>query len=288
MTQPDLARVLGLQPHPEGGWFAETWTTAQQFQPEGYPGPRAASGAIYFLLRPGEESRWHTVRSDELWLWHRGGALDLIFGGDGDEPADPVVVRLGPDIAAGERPQLLVPAGVWQAARPAGGQEVLVSCVVAPGFHYDDFRLLPAAAPVSGTLIRSYASGTVPRPVADVWRDVARFGDVAAWHPRIAKSALDPTGAVRHLVTADGEVVEERLVALDDRQRTLAYVFVRSPYAVEDYRATMRVTEIPGTATTLVEWWADFRPADQGTDWWAFFGREIFQPGIDGLAVSPR
>jgi len=145
-SQPDLVHLLGLQPHPEGGWFTETWAAEQRFQPEGYPGSRAAATAIYFLLRPGEESRWHTVRSDEVWLWHRGGALDLILGGDGEEPSEPVALRLGPDVEAGERPQLLVPAGVWQAARPAGDQEVLVTCVVAPGFHYDDFRLLPDAA----------------------------------------------------------------------------------------------------------------------------------------------
>ncbi|WP_268240478.1 cupin domain-containing protein [Streptomyces albiflavescens] len=140
---PPLAAELGMQQHPEGGWFVETWTAPQAFRPDGYPGPRAAATAIYFLLTPHDTSAWHTVRSDELWLWHRGGPLDLLLGGDGHTPdSTPTVVRLGPAIEAGERPQALVPGGVWQSARPATDQEVLVSCVVAPGFDYEDFRML--------------------------------------------------------------------------------------------------------------------------------------------------
>ncbi|WP_327430210.1 cupin domain-containing protein [Streptomyces sp. NBC_01236] len=139
---PATATALGMRPHPEGGWFVETWRAEQTFRPAGYPGPRAAATGIYFLLAPGDTSAWHTVRSDELWLWHRGGPLELVLGGDGDRPdPEPTVVRLGPAIEDGERPQALVPGGVWQAARPATDQEVLVSCVVAPGFDYEDFRL---------------------------------------------------------------------------------------------------------------------------------------------------
>jgi predicted cupin superfamily sugar epimerase len=140
---PELAAALDMRPHPEGGWFVETWTAPQAFRPDGYPGPRAAASAIYFLLAPGDTSAWHTVRSDELWLWHRGGPLDVLLGGDGTTPpSTPQVVRLGPRVEAGERPQVLVPGGIWQSARPAGDEEVLVSCVVAPGFDYDDFHLL--------------------------------------------------------------------------------------------------------------------------------------------------
>ena len=140
---PDLAAALDMRPHPEGGWFVETWRAPRSFRPEGYPGPRAAASAILFLLTPADTSAWHTVRSDELWFWHRGGPLDLLLGGDGRTP-DPAaaVHRLGPRVEAGEHPQLLVPGGVWQSARPAGDEEVLVSCVVAPGFAYEDFRLL--------------------------------------------------------------------------------------------------------------------------------------------------
>ncbi|MBA4860774.1 cupin domain-containing protein [Streptomyces sp. PSKA54] len=141
--RPPLAEQLNLEPHPEGGWFTETWTARHMFRPDGYPGTRPAATAIYFLLCPGEESRWHTVRSDELWLWHRGGPLDLFLGGDGAEPgSEPGMVRVGPGIEQGERPQVLVPGGVWQSARPAGDEPVLVSCIVAPGFDYADFRLL--------------------------------------------------------------------------------------------------------------------------------------------------
>lgn len=86
---PELAAALNMQPHPEGGWFVETWTAPQAFHPDGYPGPRAAASAIYFLLTPGDTSAWHTVRSDELWLWHRGGPLDLLLGGDGNSPSPP-------------------------------------------------------------------------------------------------------------------------------------------------------------------------------------------------------
>ncbi|PXY20989.1 cupin domain-containing protein [Prauserella muralis] len=140
--RPPLAQELDLAPHPEGGWFRRTWETASRFTPEGYPGERASATGIYYLLGPGEESRWHQVRGDELWLWHRGVALTLRLGGDGERPAErPDVVTLGPDVEGGERPQVLVPAGTWQSACPATAGEVLVSCVVSPGFDFDDFRL---------------------------------------------------------------------------------------------------------------------------------------------------
>ncbi|MDG4767018.1 cupin domain-containing protein [Solwaraspora sp. WMMD406] len=142
IVRPELAEQLDLAPHPEGGWYRETWRSAHEFVPDGYGGVRQAATAIYFLLQPGERSRWHVVRSDELWLWHSGGALTVRLGGAGDQPADPPVERcLGPDVAAGQHPQLVVPGGVWQAATPAGPEPVLVSCVVAPGFDFTDFRL---------------------------------------------------------------------------------------------------------------------------------------------------
>jgi uncharacterized protein len=162
--RPPLAEQLDLAPHPEGGWFRETWRSDHTFEPAGYGGPRRAATAIYFLLHPGEESRWHVVRSDELWLWHAGGALELRMRGAADrlapvpdagsiqagrsapssgssQPGDLERVLLGNDIAAGHRPQVLVPGGVWQAAAPAGDEHVLVSCVVAPGFDFADFRM---------------------------------------------------------------------------------------------------------------------------------------------------
>jgi len=141
MVRPPLAEQLDLQPHPEGGWFRETWRSPVSFRPRGYQGQRNAATAIYFLLHPGERSRWHVVRSDELWLWHGGGPPALRLGGAGDEPAAGNAVLLGGDLDAGQQPQALVPGGVWQCAAPAGQAPVLVSCVVAPGFDFADLRL---------------------------------------------------------------------------------------------------------------------------------------------------
>ena len=152
-----LVERLGLVPHPEGGWYRQTWRAPVTFVPDGYAGERSAATAIYFLLHPGERSRWHVVRSDELWLWHGGGPLELSLGGSGERPAGRLSgglsggssgdssggssVVLGGDVEAGEVPQALVPGGVWQAAAPAGPEPVLVSCVVAPGFDFADFRM---------------------------------------------------------------------------------------------------------------------------------------------------
>lgn len=95
-----------------------------------------------FSLHAHEVSEWHTVLSDELWLWHSGSPIELKLGGNGDNPENEEVLILGMDIGAGQSPQVLVPAGVWQTARPLGDEPVLVTCVVAPGFHFDDFKLV--------------------------------------------------------------------------------------------------------------------------------------------------
>jgi uncharacterized protein len=140
-SRPPIAEQLDLLPHPEGGWFRQTWRSPAWCTPAGYPAERSAATAIYFLLQPGERSRWHVVRSDELWLWHSGGPLTLLLGGDNDKPRYRNGVTLGSDLHAGQRPQVLVPGGTWQSAEPAAGQAVLVSCVVSPGFDFADFRL---------------------------------------------------------------------------------------------------------------------------------------------------
>ncbi|MBF6124789.1 cupin domain-containing protein [Nocardia brasiliensis] len=132
-TRPELAATLDLAPHPEGGWFRETWRSAVEFTPEGYAGSRASATAIHFLLFPGEQSAPHTVRSDELWLWHRGGPLVLNIGGE--------EVILGPEVERGQVLQAVVPGGVIQAARPASDEYVLVSCIVSPGFDFADFHM---------------------------------------------------------------------------------------------------------------------------------------------------
>src|SRR5919198_784387 len=115
---PTTAKALDLAPHPEGGWYRETWASPVRFIPPGYPGARAAATAILFLLRPEEESRWHRVRSDELWFWHCGGPLELRLGGTGAEPGEPERTLLGGNLSRDHRPQALVPANTWQSARP--------------------------------------------------------------------------------------------------------------------------------------------------------------------------
>jgi predicted cupin superfamily sugar epimerase len=138
-----LVERLGLQPHPEGGWYRETWRAAAVVRPPGYAGPRAAGTAIQFLLPAGEVSRWHRVASDELWLWQGLGPLLLRHGGTAAAPAQDAAtgVLVGPDPAAGHLLQALVPAGTWQSAAPTGPAGTLVACVVAPGFDFADFEL---------------------------------------------------------------------------------------------------------------------------------------------------
>ncbi|UQI46283.1 cupin domain-containing protein [Streptomyces sp. HU2014] len=142
----ELVETLGLRPHPEGGWFRETWRTRAEALPDGYDGVRAFATGIYYLLHPGETSRWHRVRSDELWLWHGGGPLRMRLGGDGGAPraAGAVEVTVGGAVGKGERPQFLVPGRCWQTAEPAGHEPVLVTCVVAPGFDDADYEEIPA------------------------------------------------------------------------------------------------------------------------------------------------
>lgn len=143
MTElPDWARKLDLAPHPEGGWYRETWrsdlTLGQPALPPDYTGPRSAGTAILFLLMPGQQSAWHTVRSAELWLHHRGSPLLLDVGA---EQVGAATHLLGSDVAAGEAPQIIVPPGHWQRAVPRDDEPTLVSCVVVPGFDFADFAL---------------------------------------------------------------------------------------------------------------------------------------------------
>lgn len=138
VVPPARALALGLEPHPEGGWYRRTWAADAVVATA--RGDRPAATLIYFLLPPGEASAWHVVTSDELWLWHGPDALALQLGGDGDAPVAGEVVTLGGDEAAGHRAQALVPAGVWQRTLPSDG-ETLVSCIVSPGFSFDDFTL---------------------------------------------------------------------------------------------------------------------------------------------------
>lgn len=130
MSAEAIIEKLGLQPHPEGGWYRETWKGPEV-------GGRASGTAILFLLRAGERSHWHRVDADEIWLWHAGAPLVLSMGVEAARE-----VRLGPDVLEGEMVQAVVPAGWWQAARSMG-EWTLVSCTVSPGFRFEGFELAP-------------------------------------------------------------------------------------------------------------------------------------------------
>lgn len=125
--------ALGLMPHPEGGHFRETFRDARTLE------GRSASTAIYYLLRGGEVSRWHRVDAVEVWHWYAGAPLELAVGAP---DAEAEVIRLGPDLARGERPQAIVPAHHWQQATSLGPW-TLVGCTVAPGFSFEGFEMAP-------------------------------------------------------------------------------------------------------------------------------------------------
>lgn len=129
-----LIRLLDLQPHPEGGWYRETWRADAQ------EGERASATAILFLLEQGQRSHWHTVDATELWLFHAGSALLLSAAPSDSGPI--TSARLGAGIAAGEQPQIRIAPGEWQSAEADRGW-ALVSCIVSPGFEYAGFTLAP-------------------------------------------------------------------------------------------------------------------------------------------------
>ncbi len=133
LTADQIIALLELRPHPEGGQYRETFRDSRPIDASG----RAASTAIYFLLRAGEVSRWHRVDAAEMWHWYAGSPLVLSIKQDAGPATD---IALGNALATGERPQALVPAGVWQQARSAGAYS-LVGCTVAPGFTFAGFEL---------------------------------------------------------------------------------------------------------------------------------------------------
>ena len=133
-----IIRLLDLQPHPEGGFFRETFR-----DPAHAPGGRAASTLIYFLLEEGQPSAWHRVDATEIWHFYAGAPLELKTSQNGKETS---AQRLGPDFFAGERPQFVVPAHYWQSAMSLGPW-TLVGCSVAPGFEFSGFELAPPSWP---------------------------------------------------------------------------------------------------------------------------------------------
>ncbi len=121
---------LSLAPHPEGGWYRQTWAADTPGRPSGT--------AILFLLAAGERSHWHRVDATEIWLWHAGAPLVLSSAATAAGPAQDTL--LGPDVLGGQMPQLIVPTAHWQAARSTGDW-TLVSCTVSPGFRFEGFEL---------------------------------------------------------------------------------------------------------------------------------------------------
>lgn len=140
VPRPAEAERLGLEAHPEGGWFRRLYTSDRPIDTEN--GPRPSATAILFYLDEGEVAAWHRVSSDELWLWHGPGQLDVDLAGDGESPQPGTVQRLAAPGTHDSVVQLLVPAGVWQRSTPVPGTGgVLSSCIVSPGFSFDDWEL---------------------------------------------------------------------------------------------------------------------------------------------------
>ncbi len=127
MTGAEIIALLGLERHPEGGWFRQTYR-------DDVPGGRARSTLIYYLLEGGDRSHWHRIDSAEVWHWYAGAPLEL--------HVDQTVLILGNDLVTGQRPQGVVPPHAWQAARSLGDW-TLVGCTVAPGFEFEHFELAP-------------------------------------------------------------------------------------------------------------------------------------------------
>lgn len=129
----EIIEHLNLMPHPEGGWYRETWTS------ETLVDGRPTGTAIYYLLEADDVSHWHKVDAAEIWHWHAGGPLALTISKDGVTAQNTI---LGNELAAGQSPQSLVPTNWWQCAASMGPY-TLVSCTVSPGFRFSGFQLAP-------------------------------------------------------------------------------------------------------------------------------------------------
>ena len=131
MTPKELIALLDLAPHPEGGWYKETWRA------EATDGDRAAGTAIYYLLEAGDVSHWHRVDAAEIWHWYAGGPLSLTVSPNGHDAENFV---LGAELGAGQRPQRIVAPGWWQTATSLGAW-TLVGCTVSPGSEFSGFEM---------------------------------------------------------------------------------------------------------------------------------------------------
>ena len=130
MTPEYIINTLNMMPHPEGGWYSETWRGSEQ--------PRPSGTAIYFLLEAHQSSHWHRVDAVEIWHWYAGGVLQLSVANERQTQ----VTLLGQDLLSAQYPQVIVPENAWQKAIPLDSW-VLVGCTVSPGFEFDGFELAP-------------------------------------------------------------------------------------------------------------------------------------------------
>ena len=133
LTAEEVIEILKLEPHPEGGLYRESFR-------DRVPGGRAHSTAIYYLLKAGQKSHWHRVDATEVWHYYAGAPLALGVAPPNGDAAD--WMMLGPDLALGARPQIVVFAGWWQSAESTGDW-TLVGCTVAPGFEMEGFEMAP-------------------------------------------------------------------------------------------------------------------------------------------------
>ena len=136
MTADEIIAHLALAPHPEGGWYRQTWAAENA----GRPTERPSGTCIYFLPKAGESSHWHRVDAAEIWHYYAGAPILLRLSDSDRGPS--THHHLGPDLAAGQFPQLIVPPQYWQAAQSLGDW-TLVGCTVSPGFQFDGFELAP-------------------------------------------------------------------------------------------------------------------------------------------------
>jgi len=142
VTAEELIKKLGLKPHKEGGWFAESWRASERLAvnalPPRYFGARSLSTAIYYLMTPESFSRLHRLRSDEIFHFYLGDPVEfLLIGAEGKG----TTIIAGPDVMADQVLQLVVRRGTWQGARLVkGGKFALLGTTIAPGFEYDDFE----------------------------------------------------------------------------------------------------------------------------------------------------
>jgi predicted cupin superfamily sugar epimerase len=139
MTAEEVKKLLRLAPHPrEGGFYVRTYESGEMVSLDRYPGPRHTGTAIYYLLEPGTFSEMHRLQSDEVFHFYAGDAVEMLQLRDG-QPGHVVVI--GNDLAAGERPQVVVERNVWQGSRlRAGGRWALLGCTVSPGFEFEDYE----------------------------------------------------------------------------------------------------------------------------------------------------